>query len=642
MRTVAVIQARFDSSRLPGKALMDLGGMPVLAWLVRAVDAAPGIDHAVIATSDETSDDPIADWCHQSGIRYYRGPKHDVLRRFAIAVEGEGADVALRLTGDCPFHDPQVLGGAVALRKLRAADYVSSAHPESWPDGLDCEVFTREALMAADREAKRPSERESVTRFFRFRRPRFVVETYACPLPGLTGERWTLDYPEDLAFMQAVIAEMGIDRPFSYLDILALLDRKPELRAINKDGVHNLGVTQVMDEDVRTGAFFVHDSTQADKISGRKTTASDAPVLTFGLRGHAWDVDGNEFVDLDSGPSPLLFGHAWPEVNQEINRALQEGITLPYAGYSRQMAAEKIQACFRKAEDCLFFGSTLEAAITMAAALPRITGRSRYAIFGPADMCRFWSSLQDGCLASDVGNDIDTFLATLDRSGSDLSHCLVLPLADRQVAPGFFARLKDILNRHNILLVIDEQQTALHCGVGGGSAMFGLEPDLYVLGANIANGLGLTTITGDKSLVAEIDGSRQVVAGMDRQRSISGEQIVFAAANKVLDEVMEKNPTALVTATGDEVIKRVGQLVAETAWNEKLKISGPGCLPRIEMSGEDAETNRERLRLALRENGVLVSRHMALCVAHGSADISAITEGWRRSLVILQETAPGP
>src|SRR3974390_72035 len=108
MRTVAIIQARMGSSRLPGKVLADLAGRPAIAWVTRAARAVLGIDDVWIATSTAATDDVIAAWCQANGVAVHRGPENDVLGRYAGAAKASGADVVVRITGDCPLLDPAV------------------------------------------------------------------------------------------------------------------------------------------------------------------------------------------------------------------------------------------------------------------------------------------------------------------------------------------------------------------------------------------------------------------------------------------------------------------------------------------------------------------------------------------------------
>ena len=161
-KVVAVIQARMGSSRLPGKVLMALGWHPVLEWCVRACQAAPGVDQVWVATSTLRQDDVIEQWCDENEVHCWRGSETDVLSRFVGCANASGADVLLRLTGDCPFLDPQVIGAVVRLQKQTGAAFCTNVSPRTYPDGLDVQAFTFEALAAADAEATRPLDRDGV------------------------------------------------------------------------------------------------------------------------------------------------------------------------------------------------------------------------------------------------------------------------------------------------------------------------------------------------------------------------------------------------------------------------------------------------------------------------------------------------
>src|SRR6185295_1329610 len=103
MKTVIIAQARMQSTRLPGKILMDLGGHPVLEWVVRACEAAPGADEVWVATSTLPADNIVEEWCDDHGVKCWRGSETDVLSRFVGCAEASGADIILRATADCPF-----------------------------------------------------------------------------------------------------------------------------------------------------------------------------------------------------------------------------------------------------------------------------------------------------------------------------------------------------------------------------------------------------------------------------------------------------------------------------------------------------------------------------------------------------------
>ena len=233
-KVVAIIQARLGSTRLPGKSLMDVyPGLPLVKAVYDRTAAAQGIDEVVMATTSEAADDELATYANKSGWRVVRGSTDDVLSRFQLAAEDSQADVIVRITADDSFKDPVVT--AQILRRLleRAElDYVSNTIKPTFPEGIDIEVFRRRALERAHREATLKSDREHVTPFIWRQSTLFKIENIEHS-SDLSHLRWTIDYPEDLAFAQAVYQRLyASDRIFLMADILSLLEREPSVREL--------------------------------------------------------------------------------------------------------------------------------------------------------------------------------------------------------------------------------------------------------------------------------------------------------------------------------------------------------------------------------------------------------------------------
>lgn len=235
LRAVAVIQARLGSTRLPGKALADLAGRPMLAHVAERAAAIPGIADVVLATTVSPSDDQLEIFARAAGLRCVRGSEEDVLDRFCLAARRTRAEAVVRVTADCPLLDPvvsgQVLANYVALRP--DVDFVSNVHPPTYPDGLDTEVFSVEALERAAREARLPSEREHVTPYL-WNTPgsfRIANVEYA---EDLSGHRWTVDTQADLDFVREVFKALGPDAARAGMrEVLSALDKHPDIRALN-------------------------------------------------------------------------------------------------------------------------------------------------------------------------------------------------------------------------------------------------------------------------------------------------------------------------------------------------------------------------------------------------------------------------
>jgi spore coat polysaccharide biosynthesis protein SpsF len=231
VRINAVIQARVGSTRLPGKVLADLGGRPVLEWVVRAALAASQVDTVVVATSGMAGDDIVADLARSLGVVVVRGSEDDVLARFIAALDAHPCDAVVRLTADCPLLDPTLIDAvAGAWAGAPAHDYVSTVLVRCLPRGLDVELVSARALRAVDATAV-GHDRVHVTSGV-YADPTAYRLLGLCVTPPADDLRVTLDTHEDLVLLRALVAELP-DAPPPWRDVVALLRARPDLVAIN-------------------------------------------------------------------------------------------------------------------------------------------------------------------------------------------------------------------------------------------------------------------------------------------------------------------------------------------------------------------------------------------------------------------------
>jgi spore coat polysaccharide biosynthesis protein SpsF len=266
-RVVAIIQARMGSSRLPGKVLLDLAGQPMLARVVERTRLAKTIDQVVVATTSESSDEPVAELCEARGYACYRGSLYDVLDRYYQAARQFGAEAIVRITADCPLIDPEVIDRTIrafygqtelwdrlltadhpfpgplkqALPPPGPFDFAANRLPPPWgrtyPIGLDTEVCTFKGLETAWAEAAEKHQREHVMPFFYDNLGRFrtLLVNHSEDLGSL---RWTVDTPEDLELLRAIFEAFPGQDEVSWLEVLALVRRRPELGQINAQVAH--------------------------------------------------------------------------------------------------------------------------------------------------------------------------------------------------------------------------------------------------------------------------------------------------------------------------------------------------------------------------------------------------------------------
>ena len=237
-RSVCIVQARMASTRLPGKVLLELAGRTVLSHVLERCQAVPGIDAVCCATPEDTDCDPVATEAQRCGVEVFRGSENDVLDRYYGAAKTLQADYILRVTSDCPLIDPEVSGRVLAEVMEDRTDYAVNNMPPSWPQGLDCEAFSFSLLERAAAEAATSFEREHVG-FFMRRAPGVRRGNVAAEEENISHHCWTLDEPDDYAFLQALFARLPTGpESWDYKVLLALVEADPDLAAMNADREH--------------------------------------------------------------------------------------------------------------------------------------------------------------------------------------------------------------------------------------------------------------------------------------------------------------------------------------------------------------------------------------------------------------------
>lgn len=239
MSIVGVLQARMSSTRLPGKVLEPILNVPMIGRQVERLRRATAMDALVVATSTDPGDDALVEYVATLGVPVVRGSLDDVLARFVQAIDEHAIDTVVRLTADCPLASPAVIDAVIADFVSGGADYVSNTLTPTYPDGVDVEVLRADVLRWVAANSDDPHEHEHVTLGV-YRRPeRFAVRNVAGG-EDLSDLRWTVDNPDDLAFVREVYARLYPANPaFELADVLALLEREPGLSRTSVDAVRN-------------------------------------------------------------------------------------------------------------------------------------------------------------------------------------------------------------------------------------------------------------------------------------------------------------------------------------------------------------------------------------------------------------------
>lgn len=639
MKTVAVAQARMGSTRLPGKVLLPMyeNGMgPAIGLVAWAAQNAPGVDHVVIATSTLPQDDVIADWAKKERIDCHRGSETDVLSRYMGAAEQTDADVIVRLTGDCPLLDPMVIGEVIQLRKMKDVMYATNTDPPTYPDGLDVEVFTREALHLANREAVRPSDRDTVTRWLARNRHRVSAANLVCPLAGLVKERWVLDSPEDYEFIKEIFKRIPDTHPARYLDILRVLDKEPWLRDINFHLTRNERHFEALaKEDLGKRSYALSKAAldhaehliplgaQTFSKSKLQFPVGAAPLfLSHGDGGYAFDLDGQDYVDLVGGLLPNILGYRDPDVDEAIRDQLSRGISFSLATTLETDLAERLNFHIPSAE-MVRFGKNGSDATTAAVRLARhVTGRDKVIVGG-------YHGWHDWSMAvSERTNGIPGVIQNLsvkDNAGWMQGE----PSAAIIVEPEFYDQaalegLRAVCDAVGTILIFDEIISGFRCGMGGLQKVTGVTPDLSTFGKAMANGMPISALVGKEQYMKHMP-------EISYSGTFFGEALSLAASIATIDKLYKLNVPAQLNVMGAYLRSEIRVLLDKHSVSS-LQLYGEVELNRIRF--ED-KTTQSLFIQEMAKNGVLIIGSHNTCWAHKNPELDRVLTAWDKTLAVI-------
>lgn len=226
---LAILQARMSSTRLPGKVMMPLNGIPMIGRQILRIKRASKIDRLVVATSELSSDDLLVDYLNSKGIETFRGNLQNVYSRFVGVTDLYHYQNLIRLTADCPLAMPEIIDEMINVFQNKSIDYLSNSLERSFPNGLDVEIFTRDALLRLGQLNLNPSELEHVTLGFHHRKDIFKVQNFPNSR-DYSSERWCVDYPEDFEFIKRIYSYFsGREDRFTFGEVLACLAVNPQI-----------------------------------------------------------------------------------------------------------------------------------------------------------------------------------------------------------------------------------------------------------------------------------------------------------------------------------------------------------------------------------------------------------------------------
>jgi glutamate-1-semialdehyde 2,1-aminomutase len=657
----AIIQARMSSTRLPGKILQTILGAPMLLRQIERVRQASLCDALFVATSTSEADDSVAQLCESAGVACFRGSLDDVLDRYYRTALTTRPDHVVRLTGDCPLIDPEIIDAIIRFHVEGGFQYTSNTLELRFPDGLDVEVMSFTALERAWREAKLPSEREHVTRYMYSVPGRLRTGSYV-GTEDWSHLRWTVDELEDLEFVRRVYSALYPANPrFRTHDILELLERQPELSHINSNLERNEGLRKSLAKDEEFLAphqwpdiakSLAMQARAQHRIPGMTQLLSKhphqfAPGVWPGYFSRAsgvdvWDLDGNRYIDMSyNGIGACVLGAADPDVDAAVRRAIDSGTA------STLNCAEEVELADLLCElhpwaEMARFARTGGEAMAIAVRVARAyTGRDIIAFCGyhgwhdwylAANLAE--NSALDGHLLpglDPVGvpralagtalpfryNCLDELKSILENHRGAVAAVVMEPIRDHKPEPGFLKGVRELATHAGAALVIDEVSAGFRLNCGGAHLTFGIAPDIAVFSKALGNGYPAAAIIGRRDVMQAAQ--RTFISSTNWT-----ERIGSVAALATVRKHRDLNVAVHLIAIGERV--QAGWKNAAEQAGLRVDVGGIPPLAHFLILDEPRQSAHTLFTQLMLQRGYLASRGFYATLAHSVESVDRYVE----------------
>jgi glutamate-1-semialdehyde 2,1-aminomutase len=646
-----ILQARMGSSRLPGKVLMSILGEPMLARQIERLRRSKHINQLIIATSSDVTDDPIDELCQKLGVSCFRGDLNHVLDRFYQASQVYPSEHIVRLTGDCPLSDPQLIDQIIESHLQGGYDYTSNTLTPTYPDGLDVEVFRADCLKIAWTEAVRSDHHEHVTPFIYQSPDRFKCFNVRSTT-DYSHLRLTVDHPQDLELIQAIYTELYPQNPsFQTEDILGLIHEKQHLQEMNKHIQRNenfKGNTMYRyyhsEELLNRALKVIPLGSQTFSKSKTQYPHGVSPYfIDRGLGSHVWDVDGNEYIDFVNALASITLGYGDANVTSAVQQQLNQGTIFSLSHSIEVEVAEKIIELVPSAE-MVRFGKNGSDATSGAIRVARAyTGRDRIAVCG----YHGWHDWYIGSTSRNLGipkaiqdlthsftyNNLHSLKELLAQYPNEFAAVILEPMNVVYPEKGFLEGLRELTNEAGIVLIFDETITGFRYSTGGAQKCFGVIPDLTTLGKGIANGYPLSAIVGRRELM-------NVMEDIFFSSTFGGETLSLAAALATLNKLQSHRVIDALIQKGEWIITQVNQLITKYQVQDFISISGHPTWSFLLINAIGDYSQPQLKTLFLQEvfkRGILTLGTHNLSYAHSDRDLQKLIEVYDQVFPILKE-----
>ena len=629
-KVLAIIQARYNSTRFPGKVVKKINDKTILQILIRRLSRSKYITKIIVACSNNRNDKAIVAICRKLGVNYFIGSENDVLSRFYHAAKKYRGINIVRITADCPLIDPNIVDEVISNFFFKNVDYASNVNPPTFPDGLDVEVFKFSVLKEAYINAKKSEEREHVTPFIvnnkKFKKFNFKNSIDSSSL------RLTLDEKEDFILIAKIIKYFKNNLNFNLKNILDLYKKKKNFFLINSRLVRNEGYNLNAGQKMwKRAKNVIPGGTMLFSKNPDLFLPKFWPAYFERTKGcNVWDLEGRKFFDLSMmGVGTNILGYSRKEVDDAVRKVIDKGNMSTLNSKEEIFLAEKLIEMHPWAEKVRFARTGGEAAAIALRIARAATGKDQVAICGYHGWHDWYlsanllnskslnSHLMRNLPIMGVQKNLKNSAFVFDYNNFDQLKKIVsqnnigtvIMEVSRNESPkkDFLENVRKLTKNKNIVLIFDECTSGFRETFGGLHIKYKINPDIATFGKALGNGYAINAVIGSNSVMNYVNSTFI-------SSTFWTERIGSAAALKTL-EIMDKIKSwRIITDIGVDVKKKWLQL--SKIHNIKLDIIGFDAMPRFDFVNKNNIYYKTYISQEFLKKNFLASNSIYLCVNH--------------------------
>jgi glutamate-1-semialdehyde 2,1-aminomutase len=628
------------ATRFPNKVMRPICGTPMIGVLLGRLSLAKSVSQIVVATSTDPRNAPLTEYVRGLGYTTFAGSEHDVLDRYYQAARNAQADVVVRITGDCPLIDASLVDCVIASFLEAGVDYASNVSPPTFPDGLDVEVVSFDALARAQFEAKEPQHREHVTPYIRecaeFRKINYALSV------DYSQERWTVDEPDDLDVVTGVVEHFWPRTDFSWREVLALRYERPAIFAGNRHLLRNEGTELGTGQKLwKRAKRIIPGGNMLLSKRAEMFLPEQWPAYFSKASGcRVWDLDGRKYIDMSlMGIGTNVLGYGHPEVDSAVRNTISAGNMSTLNCAEEVYLAERLVGLHPWAEMARFARSGGEANAIAIRIARAAAGKHKVAFCGYhgwhdwylaanlGDDTRLAGHLLPGLQPDGVPPNLRETIYPFNYNRFDELDALVravdIGVIKMEVSrnqgpdPGFLEKVRTLASDRGIVLVFDECTSGFRQTFGGLHKLYGVEPDMAIFGKALGNGYAITAIIGRREIMEAAQTSFI-------SSTFWTERIGPSAALKTLDVMEKLSSWTVITEMGKTIGARWKALADR--YGLRLTVSGLPSLVGFTFESKNHLAYKTLLTQEMLREGYLATTNVYVCTEHTPAIVDRYFE----------------